>query len=127
MAYCVLACSVLRAFKTVCCTPNLPRICVTILCVYNSCCEFVKIYEHPRNAITTADPPTNIVDFGGFDSSTILILRGGILMSIGDFPESLSQAMLVGVMLVGRLCVFKISTDLVLVYLYGSLQIDYFQ
>ena len=32
-----------------------------------------------------------------------LIIRGGILMSIGDFPESLSQAILVGIMLVGRL------------------------
>ena len=44
-------------------------------------------YGHPR---------TNIVGFRGFDSSMILIQRGGILMSIGDFPESLSQAMLVG-------------------------------
>ena len=33
----------------------------------------------------------------------ILILRGGILMPIGDFPKSLSQAILVGIMLVGRL------------------------
>ena len=47
--------------------------------------------------------PTNIVDFRGFDSSAILIWRGGIPRSIGDFLESLSQAMLVGVMLVGRL------------------------
>ena len=46
---------------------------------------------------------TNIVDFGGFDSSVILILRGGILMSVGDSPESLSQAMSAGIMLVGRL------------------------
>ena len=44
-----------------------------------------------------------IIDFRGFDSSIILIIRGGILMSIGDFPESLSQAILVGIMLVGRL------------------------
>ena len=48
-------------------------------------------------------PPTNMVDFRGFDSSTISILRGGILMSIGNLPESLSPAMLVGMMLVGRL------------------------
>ena len=40
---------------------------------------------------------------GGFDSSIILIQRGGIPRPIGDFPDSLSQAMLVGVMLVGRL------------------------
>ena len=50
----------------------------------------------------TANLRTNIMDFRGFDSSIILILRGGILVSIGDFPESLSQAMLVGLMLVGK-------------------------
>ena len=43
------------------------------------------------------------MDFRGFDSSIILILRGGIPRPIGDFPEGLSQAMLVGVTLVGRL------------------------
>ena len=43
------------------------------------------------------------MDFRGFDSSIMLNVRGGILMSTGDFPESLSQAMLVGIMLVGRL------------------------
>ena len=47
--------------------------------------------------------PTNIVDFRGFYSSTILNLRGGIPRPIGDFPESLTQAMSVGIMLVGRL------------------------
>ena len=54
----------------------------------------------------TPNLPTNIVGFRGFDSSVILILRGGIPMPIGsprDFPESLTQAMLVGTMLVGRL------------------------
>ena len=51
----------------------------------------------------TANLRTNIMDFRGFDSSIILILRGGIPRPIGDFPESLSQAMLVGVMLVGGL------------------------
>ena len=50
-----------------------------------------------------ANFPTNIVDFRGFDSSIILIQRGGIIMSIGNFPKSLSQAMLAGVMVVGRL------------------------
>ena len=53
--------------------------------------------------VSTPDSPTHIADFRGFDSSTILILRGGILLSIGDFPETLSQAMLVGIMLVGGL------------------------
>ena len=36
---------------------------------------------------STPNFPTNIVDFGGSDSSIILIYRGGILMSIGKFPE----------------------------------------
>ena len=44
-----------------------------------------------------------MMDFRGFDSSRILIVRGGILMSIGNLPESLSQAILVGIILGGRL------------------------
>ena len=43
------------------------------------------------------------VDFRGFDSSIILILMGGIPRPMGIFPESLSQEILVGIMLVGRL------------------------
>ena len=59
---------------------------------------------------------TNIVDFRGFDSSGILILRGGIVLStgsgsIGDFPESLSQQILVGIILVGRLGVGLFSSQ----------------
>ena len=42
------------------------------------------------------------MDFRGFDSSIILNLSGEILMSLGNFPEDLSQAILVGIML-GRL------------------------
>ena len=48
----------------------------------------------------TANLCTNIMDFRGLDSSTILMLRGGILMSVGNLPERLSQAILVGIMLV---------------------------
>ena len=44
-----------------------------------------------------------MLDFRGFDSSIILSLRGGIPRPIVDFPESLSHAILVGIMLVGRL------------------------
>ena len=44
----------------------------------------------------TASLPTNIVDFDGFDSSIILVQRGGLLISIGDSPGILSQAILVG-------------------------------
>ena len=43
------------------------------------------------------------MDFRGFDASIILILRGGIPRPVGDFAESLSQAILAGMMLVGRL------------------------
>ena len=39
----------------------------------------------------------------GADRGIMLIYGSGILRLIGDFPESLSQAMLVGTMLVGRL------------------------
>ena len=44
-----------------------------------------------------------ILDCRGFDSSIILIIRGGILMSIGNFPEIQSQRILRGTILVGRL------------------------
>ena len=40
-----------------------------------------------RAGSRTANLCTKILDFRGFDSSRILISRGGILMSIGDFPE----------------------------------------
>ena len=60
----------------------------------------------------TLNLPTNIVDLGGFDSSIMSFFRGWILMSIGIFPESLSQAMLVGVMLVGRSGVAILRQDL---------------
>ena len=36
---------------------------------------------------SVADPRTKILDFRGVDSSVILMLRGAILRSIGDFPE----------------------------------------
>ena len=53
---------------------------------------------------TMPNLPTNIVGFRGLDSSIMLCLREGILMSIGNFLESSSRAMLVaGIMLVGRL------------------------
>ena len=66
----------------------------------------------------TPSPPIKSLGFEGFDSSRLLILRSGILMSIGDSLESLSRAMLVGTMLVGRLGVLGGITCLTLVY-YG--------
>ena len=66
----------------------------------------------------TPNLPTNILDFRGFGSSIILVLRGGILMSIGDFPESLSRAMLVGVMLVGGLGVIRSARAVLIICIY---------
>ena len=51
-------------------------------------CEIACTMRNDR----TANLPTNVMDFRGFDSSRILNLRGEILMSIGSFPEYLSQA-----------------------------------
>ena len=51
----------------------------------------------------TANIRTHIIDFRGFHSSIILNIRDDIFISIGDFLESLSQAILVGIMLGGRL------------------------
>ena len=45
---------------------------------------------------------TDTMDSRGFDSSIISMLRGGIPRSIGNFQESLSQAISVGIMLAGR-------------------------
>ena len=57
---------------------------------------------------------TKILDFGGFDSSIILILRGGMLMSIRNFAESLSQGILVGIILVGIILVGIILVGIIL-------------
>ena len=64
----------------------------------------------PARSLGTPDLPTNIAGFRGFDSSITLSSRGGILMSIEDFPESLTRAMLVGVMLVGSLGVAQLDS-----------------
>ena len=45
----------------------------------------------------TADLRTKILDFGGFDSGRVLMLRGESLLSIGSFPEILSQRILAGI------------------------------
>ena len=53
--------------------------------------------------VGTANLRTEILDFRGFDSSRILISRGGIPRPVRDLPEIFSQAILVGIFLVGRL------------------------
>ena len=52
---------------------------------------------------STATLRTEILEFRGFDSSRILIFRGGIIMPTGSFSERLSQRILVGIILIGRL------------------------
>ena len=64
-------------------------VCSTLTCV--------------RMQTDTANIRTKILDFKGFDSSIVLMSRGGTLMSIGSFLESLSQQILAGIILVGRL------------------------
>ena len=59
-----------------------------------------------------------ILDFRGFDSSNILILRGNIIMSVGSFLESLSQGILVGMILVGRWGVFIVKSMCMCIYIY---------
>ena len=68
---------------------------------------YVLIFMLCCQARPTANPRTEILDFKGFDSSIILILGGEILMSIGHFPEMLSQRILVGIILVGTLGVSR--------------------
>ena len=94
-------------------------------CIYLCVCLFSYRKVLPRRAASNADrafrggrgsltsnvadslprtpraPTVNlrakILDFRGFDSSIILILRGGILMSTGNFPEVSSQGILAGI------------------------------
>ena len=54
----------------------------------------------------TANLRTTILDVRGFYSNTTVILRHGILISMGISPEVLSQHILVGIVLVERLGVW---------------------
>ena len=84
---------------------------VVVVVVVVAAAAVVVLYQTDNYIImtnNTANLRTNIVDFRGVDASIILIIRGGILMSIGDFPESLSQAILEGIMLVGKLLSFSL-------------------
>ena len=54
-------------------------------------------------ARAAANLRTKLLDFRGSDSSIILVLRGGFPSPIGKLLVSLSQAILVGIILVGRL------------------------
>ena len=61
----------------------------------------LSLVERPISLIT------KILECRGFDSSRILISRRGIFMSLGNFPEVLSQRILVGIILVARLGVTR--------------------
>ena len=63
-----------------------------------SCGGSKRNLAHPTDNLHT-----KILDLRGFDSSIILSLRGGISRPTGNFPESLSQAILAGIKIVGRL------------------------
>ena len=56
-----------------------------------------------RARVRTANLRTRILDFGGFDSSIILSLRGGTPKPTGNSPERLSQEILERRFLVGGL------------------------
>ena len=72
------------------------------ICIYIYIYIYIKRGGESAAPAATANLRTKILDFRGFDSSRILILSGGILVSIGDFPESLSQQILAGRILVGQ-------------------------
>ena len=69
--------------------------------IRNNVCKLSWLF--PANILT------KILEFRGFDSSIILISRGRIIKSIGNFPEGLNQRILVGITLVGRLGVSRES------------------
>ena len=56
-----------------------------------------------RNGCRQANLGTKILDLRGFDSNIFLILRVGTFMPTGNFLDLLSQTILVGIILVGRL------------------------
>ena len=99
-------------------------------------CIYIYIYTylhlrvpwiHPPSPFfsesTTANLRTKILDFRGFDSSRNSILRGGILMPIGNFPESLSQA-LVGRFVVGQRSIYTpYNYNYMYIYIYAYIYI----
>ena len=65
-----------------------------------------------RHFLRMANLRTTILDFRGFVSSGILVLRGGTFMSIEHFPgRSLSQRILAGLIFVGRLGVGIVASE----------------
>ena len=71
-------------------------------CTANSCYGN-WVYSQDEEEQGTDSLRNKTLDFREFDSSRILMLRGGIIMSIGIFRELVSQEVLVGIILVGKL------------------------
>ena len=68
-----------------------------------------KSYIWEANFSCAANLRTNMIDIRGFDSSMMLILRCGIPRPMGNFPESLSQAIWDnGSREIGRISLFKL-------------------
>ena len=61
--------------------------------------------------VYTANLGTKILNFRWFDSSKILISRAVILTSTRNFPEVMSQAILAGIILEGRLGMLALHRD----------------
>ena len=115
------------------------------MCIYTYICIYIYIYIHTYihpykdllnlegapaggrrgargskkqdTSSSAANLRTKIMDVRGFDSSRFVISRGGIPRPTGNFPESLSRAILAGRFLVGRLGVIYIY-----IYVYVHIQ-----
>ena len=61
------------------------------------------LQAHTDAHTITANLGTKILDFRGFDSNIILTVRRELIMSEGTNQQSLRKAILVGIILVGRL------------------------
>ena len=64
--------------------------------------NMVSFSRTANGAELTANFRTKILDIRGSASSRILVLRGGIIMPVGNLLESSSQRILAGIVLVGR-------------------------
>ena len=90
------------------CTHKQPQFIDVVTVVIAICHSY---NNHTRSIVynmNTANIRTKILEFRGFDSSRIVMLRGGIPRPLGNFPESLSQQILAWRFLVGRLAVVRI-------------------
>ena len=77
---------------------HIPRRKTTAMCAPRSAVPLWVASTSSRSR--TANLRAKILDFKGFYSSRISILRGGILMSAGNFPEMLSRRILAGILAV---------------------------